>query len=91
MSVPSVHVQPVPESAVAVKPVGSVSVTVTEEPDTLVYRFVMSSTDTLAPGTYTFIAKYADPADSRDVGADTYEATATSASGAPLRLSGDFS
>jgi hypothetical protein len=71
-------------------PGASVSTTVTEEADALVYRFVLSSADVLAPGTYTFIAKYAHSADGRDAGADTYQATATSADGTPLQAAGDF-
>ncbi|MBG0560388.1 hypothetical protein [Actinoplanes aureus] len=70
-------------------PGASVSATVTEEPDALVYRFVLSSADTLAPGTYTFTAKYTHPSETRNAGADTYQATATTAS-TPLKVHGDF-
>ncbi|WP_328460887.1 hypothetical protein OHA21_31035 [Actinoplanes sp. NBC_00393] len=71
-------------------PGASVSTSVTEEPGALIYRFVLSSADTLAPGTYTFTAKYTHLSDRRDAGADTYEATATSANGAALKVAGDF-
>ncbi|MEU4423035.1 hypothetical protein AB0F81_20620 [Actinoplanes sp. NPDC024001] len=70
-------------------PGASVTTSVTEEPDALLYRFVLSSADTLAPGTYTFTAKYTHPAGSRDAGADTYQATATAASG-PIKVNGTF-
>ncbi|GGM99110.1 hypothetical protein FHR83_000434 [Actinoplanes campanulatus] len=67
-------------------PGASVTTTVTEEPGAFLYRFTLASADRLAPGTYTFTAKYAHPTGGRDAGGDTYEAT----SGA-LRVNGDFS
>ncbi|MEU8663617.1 hypothetical protein AB0C31_44035, partial [Actinoplanes philippinensis] len=55
-------------------PGGSVSTTVAEEPGAFLYRFTLSSADRLAPGTYTFTAKYAYPSGGRNAGGDTYEA-----------------
>ncbi|MBO3742745.1 hypothetical protein [Actinoplanes flavus] len=66
-------------------PGASVTATVTEEPGAFVYRFTLAPADTLAPGTYTFTAKYAHPSGGRDAGGDTYEAT----SGA-LKVNGNF-
>jgi hypothetical protein len=68
---------------------GSVSTTVTEEPGAFLYRFTLSSADTLAPGTYTFTAKYSHPAGGRNAGGDTYEAVATTAAAA-LDVYGNF-
>jgi hypothetical protein len=68
---------------------GSVSTEVAEEPAAFVYRFTLSSADTLDPGTYTFTAKYAYPAGGRDAGGDTYEAIATTAA-ASLDVYGNF-
>ncbi|MBW6436066.1 hypothetical protein KZ829_20185 [Actinoplanes hulinensis] len=67
-------------------PGASVTTTVTEEPGAFLYRFTLASADTLAPGTYTFTAKYAHPSGGRDAGGDTYEATS-----GPLKVNGDFS
>ncbi|SDT78485.1 hypothetical protein [Actinoplanes derwentensis] len=66
-------------------PGASVTTTVTEDPDAFVYRFVMAPADTLAPGTYTFAARYKHPPGSRDAGGDTYVAESGS-----LKVSGDF-
>jgi hypothetical protein len=71
-------------------PGASVNGSVTEEPGALVYHFTLSSEDNLDPGTYTFSARYTHASGGRDAGADTYEATATSGSGAPLSASGAF-
>ncbi|WP_433791508.1 hypothetical protein [Actinoplanes sp. CA-252034] len=64
-------------------PGGSVSTTVTEEAGALLYRFTLSSADTLGPGTYTFTAKYTHPSGGRNAGGDTYEAVATTATASP--------
>jgi hypothetical protein len=71
-------------------PGGSVTTSVTEEPNTLLYRFVLSTADTLEPGTYTFTAKYTYPAENRDAGGDTYEAVAATASAPDLNVYGNF-
>ncbi|WIM96726.1 hypothetical protein ACTOB_000187 [Actinoplanes oblitus] len=71
-------------------PGASVTSDVTEEADALVYRFTLSSGDTLAPGTYTFFARYTYAPGGRDAGADTYAATATSGNGAALKAGGAF-
>ncbi|GIE26969.1 hypothetical protein Ait01nite_000140 [Actinoplanes italicus] len=66
-------------------PGASVTTRVDEEPGAYLYRFTLSSADTLAPGTYTFTAKYTYPSGGRDAGGDTYEATA-----GPLNVYGNF-
>jgi hypothetical protein len=70
-------------------PGASVTTTVVEERGAFLYRFTLSSADTLAPGTYTFTAKYTYPAGGRNAGGDTYEATAAAGS-APLNVYGNF-
>ncbi|MEV4275962.1 hypothetical protein [Actinoplanes xinjiangensis] len=72
-------------------PGASVTSTVTEEPGgAYVYRFVLSSGDTLEPGTYTFSARYTHREGGRDAGGDTYAAAATTEGGAAPAVSGDF-
>ena len=71
-------------------PGASVSTSVTEEPGALLYRFTLASADRLAPGTYTFTARYTYPPGGRDAGADTYRAVATSTGDAGLDVFGDF-
>lgn len=66
-------------------PGASVTSTVTEEADALVYRFVLSSGDHVEPGTYTFTARYTHRAGGRDANGDSYTATAAGAT-----VSGDF-
>ncbi|GAA4595963.1 hypothetical protein BJY16_001860 [Actinoplanes octamycinicus] len=71
-------------------PGASVTSDVTEEGGALVYRFTLSSGDTLEPGTYTFVARYTYAPGGRDARADTYAAAATSGNGTPLTVGGDF-
>ncbi|WP_067687893.1 hypothetical protein [Actinoplanes awajinensis] len=71
-------------------PGASVNSSVTEEAGALVYRFTLSSGDTLAAGTYTFFARYTYASGGRDAGADAYTAAATSGSGTALAVSGAF-
>jgi hypothetical protein len=72
-------------------PGASVTSTVTEESSAVVYRFVLSSGDTLAPGTYTFYARYTYPeGGGRNAGGDVYAAAATTEGGAAPAVSGDF-
>jgi hypothetical protein len=71
-------------------PGASVTSTITEEPGAYVYRFVLSSGDTLEPGTYTFSARYTHREGGRDAGGDTYAAAATTEGGAAPAVSGDF-
>ncbi|MEU4622372.1 hypothetical protein AB0G04_20695 [Actinoplanes sp. NPDC023801] len=71
-------------------PGASVTSTVTEEPAAFVYRFVLSSGDSLDPGTYTFYARYTHPEGGRNAGGDTYAAAATTEVGAAPKVSGDF-
>lgn len=66
-------------------PGASVTSTVTEEPDAIVYRFVLSSGDRLEPGTYTFFARYTHREGGRDAGGDSYTVTTTGTA-----LNGDF-
>ncbi|MEU4694606.1 hypothetical protein [Actinoplanes sp. NPDC023714] len=72
-------------------PGASVTTTVTEEPDAIVYRFVLSSGDTADPGTYAFHARYTYAEGGRDAGDDVYAATAVTESGATVTVSGAFS
>jgi hypothetical protein len=72
-------------------PGASVTSTVTEEAKTVVYRFVLSSGDTLEPGTYTFYARYTYPeGNGRNAGGDVYAVAATTEGGADPAVSGDF-
>ncbi|WP_433792997.1 hypothetical protein [Actinoplanes sp. CA-252034] len=71
-------------------PGASVTSTVIEEPGAYAYRFVLSSGDTLDPGTYTFAARYTHPEGGRDAGRDSYAAAATTEGGAAPTVSGDF-
>jgi hypothetical protein len=71
-------------------PGASVTSTVTDEPAAFVYRFVLSSGDTLEPGTYTFHARYTHPEGGRNAGGDLYAAAATTEVGAAPKVSGDF-
>ncbi|GAA1587585.1 hypothetical protein [Actinoplanes couchii] len=66
-------------------PGASVTSTVVEEADAIVFRFVLSSADHLEPGTYTFAARYTHAAGGRDANGDSYRATA-----AGVTVSGDF-
>ncbi|WIM95171.1 hypothetical protein ACTOB_007245 [Actinoplanes oblitus] len=71
-------------------PGASVTSTVTERPDALLYTFTLASADEIAPGTYTFTARYSYDPGGRDAGGDTYEAVATTASGQSLDVYGNF-
>ncbi|GIF10107.1 hypothetical protein [Actinoplanes teichomyceticus] len=71
-------------------PGASVSVGVTERADALLYTFTLAPADEIAPGTYTFTAKYAYDAGGRNAGGDTYEAVATTAGGRSLDVYGNF-
>jgi hypothetical protein len=71
-------------------PGASVSTSVTEEPGAFLYRFTLAPADTLAPGAYTFTARYTFPPGGRDAGGDTYQAVATGADGAALDVYGNF-
>ncbi|MDI6100682.1 hypothetical protein QLQ12_18905 [Actinoplanes sp. NEAU-A12] len=71
-------------------PGASVTSTVTEEGGAMVYRFVLSSGDTVEPGTYTFSARYTYPKGGRDANGDSYAGAATTGDGAAPAVSGDF-
>ncbi|BCJ42115.1 hypothetical protein GCM10010168_65070 [Actinoplanes ianthinogenes] len=71
-------------------PGASVSTDVTERSEALLYTFTLASADEIAPGTYTFTAKYSYPAGGRNAGGDTYEAVATTAGGQSLDVYGNF-
>ncbi|MBB4736673.1 hypothetical protein BJY16_000132 [Actinoplanes octamycinicus] len=71
-------------------PGASVTSAVTDRPDALLYTFTLASADEIAPGTYTFTAKYSYPAGGRNAGGDTYEAVATTAAGQSLDVYGNF-
>ncbi|BCY05969.1 hypothetical protein [Actinoplanes sp. L3-i22] len=55
-------------------PAAMITITVTEEKDTLIYRFTLKPGGTLAPGDYVFAAQYEHAAGKRDVSADLYGA-----------------
>jgi hypothetical protein len=71
-------------------PGASVTSTVAEEADTLVYRFTLSSGDEVGPGEYAFFARYVYEQGGRDAGRDTYAATAVTESGATVQVTGVF-
>lgn len=71
-------------------PGASVTSTVTAEADALVYRFQLSSGDTLDPGTYVFYARYTFAEGGRDARADAYAATAVTESGATVNVTGSL-
>ncbi len=71
-------------------PGASVTTGVTDQPGALLYTFRLAPADEVAPGTYTFTAKYTYAAGGRDAGGDTYEAVATSAGGQSLDVYGNF-
>ncbi|AEV87803.1 MANSC domain-containing protein 1 [Actinoplanes sp. SE50] len=71
-------------------PGASVTTKVEDRGDALLYTFTLSSADRVAPGTYTFTAKYVHADGGRDAGGDTYEAVATTAGGQSLDVYGDF-
>jgi hypothetical protein len=71
-------------------PGASVTSTVAEEQDALVYRFVLSSGDSVEPGTYTFAARYTYADGGRDAGSDRYGAVATTEGGSPVTVTGNF-
>jgi hypothetical protein len=71
-------------------PHASIASTVVHQPDALVYRFALAAGDTLPAGTYVFTGHYAHERGGRDAGGDTYEATATTATGQKLDVYGNF-
>ncbi|KUL21832.1 hypothetical protein [Actinoplanes awajinensis] len=71
-------------------PGASVTSNVTEQANALLYTFTLAPADEIAPGTYTFTAKYGYPAGGRNAGGDTYEAVATTAGGKSLDVYGNF-
>jgi hypothetical protein len=71
-------------------PGASVTTGVTNQGGALLYTFTLAPADEVAPGTYTFTAKYTHDAGGRDAGGDTYEAVATTAGGRSLDVYGNF-
>ncbi|MEU4559156.1 hypothetical protein AB0F72_12285 [Actinoplanes sp. NPDC023936] len=71
-------------------PGASVTSTVVEESDALVYRFELSSGDTLDPGTYVFYARYTYAEGGRDAAGDGYAATAVTQGSGTVNVSGSF-
>ncbi|GAA2856832.1 hypothetical protein Acy02nite_65990 [Actinoplanes cyaneus] len=71
-------------------PGASVTTGVTDQGGALLYTFTLAPADEVAPGTYTFTAKYTHDAGGRDAGGDTYEAVATTAGGRSLDVYGNF-
>lgn len=70
-------------------PAADVDITLGQQNGMLVYRFVLRSGVTLAPGSYEFAGQYNHAGGGRDAGKDTYAAT-TGAGGSPARVWGDF-
>ncbi|MFC3386763.1 hypothetical protein ACFOHP_33135, partial [Couchioplanes caeruleus subsp. azureus] len=64
---------------------------VIQEPDVVTFRFTLAAGATLGRGTHVFAAKYGHEDGGRDARDDTYRATATTAGGEQLTVSGDFS
>ncbi|GAA4944382.1 hypothetical protein [Actinoplanes utahensis] len=71
-------------------PGASVNSAVVEEQGAVVWRFVLSSGDTLEPGTYTFYARYTHAKGGRDANGDSYTAAGTTEGGAAPTLTGNF-
>ncbi|GAA2570226.1 hypothetical protein GCM10010435_50540 [Winogradskya consettensis] len=71
-------------------PGASVTSTVSEEQDSLVYRFELSSGDSVPPGTYSFYARYTNADGGRDAGDDAYGVVAKTSGGTELNLTGSF-
>lgn len=71
-------------------PGASVTTTVADGQEALVYRFVLSSGDVVEPGTYTFAARYTFAEGGRHAGDDTFALTASTGSGADVEVTGGF-
>ncbi|WP_432113383.1 hypothetical protein [Streptomyces sp. S1] len=72
------------------RPAGDFTVTVTEEPGALVYRWTLKEGRALPPGPHVFAAQYNHPEGVRDASSDTYGVTLTAPDGGRTTLRGDF-
>jgi hypothetical protein len=68
---------------------GDFTTTVDEQPDAMVYTFVMRKGATLLPGKYTFAVQYNHAVGGRDASRDTYPANATG-DGTSVEVTGGF-
>src|SRR5690349_1921896 len=68
---------------------GDFTTTVDEQPDAMVYTFVMRKGATLRPGEYTFAVQYNHAVGGRDASRDTYRANATG-DGTSVEVTGGF-
>ncbi|MFI9119825.1 hypothetical protein ACIGW0_10590 [Streptomyces bikiniensis] len=72
------------------RPAGDFTVTVTEEPGALVYRWTLKAGRTVPPGPHVFAAQYNHPEGVRDASSDTYRVTLTAPDGGLTILKGGF-
>ncbi len=72
------------------RPAGDFTVTVTEEPGALVYRWTLKAGRTVPPGPHVFAAQYNHPEGVRDASSDTYRVTLTAPDGGLTTLRGGF-
>ncbi|MEU5216990.1 hypothetical protein AB0G79_12455 [Streptomyces sp. NPDC020807] len=72
------------------RPAEDFTVTVTEEPRTLVYRWVLKRGRTVPVGPHTFAAQYNHAEGVRDASADAYTVTLTGPDGGRTTLRGGF-
>ncbi|GAA2597719.1 hypothetical protein GCM10010435_91350 [Winogradskya consettensis] len=70
-------------------PENMMTITPTQQADTIVYRFVLLPGGQLAPGSYTFAAQYNHPAAKHALGGDKYEVKAK-ASKTSAKVAGGF-
>ncbi|MFB7511908.1 MULTISPECIES: hypothetical protein [unclassified Streptomyces] len=72
------------------RPAEDLTVTVVEEPGTLVYRWVLKPGRTVPPGPHTFAAQFNHAEGVRDGAADAYTVTLTGPDGGRSTLTGGF-
>ncbi|WP_030692435.1 hypothetical protein [Streptomyces globisporus] len=72
------------------RPAEDFTVTVTEEPRALVYRWTLKPGRAVPPGPHTFAAQYNHAEGVRDASADTYTVTLTGSGGGRTTLRGGF-
>ncbi|MFI8912691.1 hypothetical protein ACIGW4_13835 [Streptomyces sp. NPDC053513] len=72
------------------RPAEDFTVTVTEEPRALVYRWTLERGRTVPPGPHTFAAQYDHAEGVRDASADTYTVLLTGSDGGRTTLRGGF-
>jgi hypothetical protein len=67
-----------------------VKASVTQNGNTLLYRFLLTKGETLKAGTYVFTAKYTHEGSTRNAGDDTYEAFGTDKARKRIHVYGNF-